>query len=498
MHLCFFRVSHLLTGLAILFSSLSAYSQFADEPLPPSEDSIVAVPATLTPKGAGPIITATDAEIQERLSYLSSCVDLKLTPSVKSYIRTYTFTKQTNTRKMLGKRLTYFPIFEKKLKEYGLPTDLKYLSVVESALNPNAVSRVGAVGLWQFMPATGREYDLATNAAVEERSNVVKSSDAAARYLKHLYTQYNDWALALAAYNSGPTRVNSAIRRAGSRNFWKIQRYLPKETSNYVPAFIAATYICNFHSLHNLEAENPDYDEQLTDFIKVYDGMSFGAIADATGIGYAVVERLNPGFKRKYVPPSKDGYFVILPQRVMPAFVRYLNGLGSRKYMPERDYNALISNDFGDGKYYKSTFTNTTLEHIDKIAESLGYSPEHLKAWNNLGSNWVHPDQTLTLWHPVVIQKHGKARIEAPAPKVKKIGAVEPAPQKDNKDLKPTTPAKPAQTLPKPVEYQWHTVRRNESLDDVARIYNTSIDALKKLNNITTITVGTRLKVKQI
>jgi membrane-bound lytic murein transglycosylase D len=142
---------------------------------------------------------------------------------------------------MLGRRLTYFPLYEEKMREYGVPEDLNTSSVVESALNAKAVSRVGATGLWQFMPSTGGEYGLHTSSAVEDRSNPVKSTDAAARHLRDLYKMFDDWALALAAYNSGAGRVNSAIKRAGSRDFWQIQKFLPMETRNYVPAFIAAT-----------------------------------------------------------------------------------------------------------------------------------------------------------------------------------------------------------------------------------------------------------------
>lgn len=182
-------------------------------------------------KGANPI-TITDAELRERLGSLSSCLELRATGVVKGYIKTYVQIQTEKTRNMLGKRLTYFPLYEAKFQEYGVPEDLKFLSVVESALNAKAVSRVGATGLWQFMPSTGGEYGLRTNSAVEDRSNPVKSTDAAARHLRDLYKQFDDWALALAAYNSGAGRVNAAIRRAGNRNFWSIQRFrLPKHAT---------------------------------------------------------------------------------------------------------------------------------------------------------------------------------------------------------------------------------------------------------------------------
>ncbi|MBK7938726.1 MAG: transglycosylase SLT domain-containing protein [Lewinellaceae bacterium] len=459
----------------------------------------------LVPKGAA-YLNLTDAELKERLSYLSSCLELRTDGVVRSYVKTYVQLKTEKTKNMLGKRLTYFPLFEQKLKEYGLPADLKYLSVVESALNPKAVSRVGATGLWQFMPYTGADYGLHTTGVVEERSDPVKSTDAAARYLKALFTQYDDWALALAAYNSGPGRVNSAIKRAHSRNFWAIQRYLPKETRNYVPAFIAATYICNYYQAHGLAPNNPDFDEQLTSYIKVYEGLSFRDIAEATGIDYAVVKTLNPGFRRDYVPPTTDGYFIILPERVMPAFVRYLNTLGSRTYTMENNDNFVNSN-IGDGRYWHSLVNVQQPETLDNFAQKVGCNGDHLKAWNNLESNYVYTGQSLKLWHPVYVQKHSAIRIEAPD---KNTAGAKP---------KKNEPAKPASSPPKampgqttansPVsvnsrhdanatpQYQFHTVRRNESLEDIARQYATSVESLRKLNNLSTLNIGMRLKIRE-
>ena len=469
------------------------------------QDADLADPADsadmLVPKGAV-YLNLTDAELRERLSYLSGCLELKTNGVVKGYIKTYVQTKTEKTKTMLGKRLTYFPLFEQKLREHGLPSDLKYLSVVESALNPKAVSRVGATGLWQFMPATGADYGLRTSGVVEERSDPVKSTDAAARYLKALYAQFNDWALALAAYNSGPGRVNSAIKRAHSRNFWSIQRYLPQETRNYVPAFIAATYICNYYQAHGLSPYDPDFDEQLTTYITVYDGLSFRDIAEATGIDYAMVKTLNPSFRRDYVPPTKEGHFIVLPERVMPAFVRYLNTLGSRTYTMESNENFVNSN-IGDGRYWHSLVNIQQPDHIDAFAQKIGCSGDHLKAWNGLETNYVYSGQTLKIWHPVYVQKHSAIRIEAPdknASKTRiKVNAVppqdNPAPAAAN--TAPPTSIVRRESLSGDAQYQYHTVRRNESLEDIARQYATSVESLRKLNNTTDLNVGMRLKIRE-
>lgn len=442
----------------------------------------------------------TETELRERLGNLRGCLELKTNGVVQGYVRTYLQLKSEKTRIMLGRRLTYFPLFEEKLKEHGLPADLKYLAVVESALNAKAVSRVGATGLWQFMPYTGKDYDLLQNSAVDERSDAVKSTEAAVKYLKDLYRQYNDWALALAAYNTGPGRVNAAIKRAHSRDFWDIQRFLPKETRNYVPAFIAATYICNYFSLHKLDMLEPDNDEQLTTYLRVHEAISFQDIADATGLDYGVIRTLNAGFKRDYVPASEKGYYVMLPQRVMPAFLRYLNGLGGRRYTLE-SLKASPNTNLGDGRYWQLTVTVQQTDNVENVAAMLGCHVEHLKSWNDITDNTVQAGTRLHVWRPVFVFKHSPLRIEAPKQDAAK-------PTKTNTAA--TSPAANAivPTDPVPVlkreeaeqfkQYQYHTVRRNESLDDIAREYGTPTETLRKLNNCETVSVGMRLKVKEL
>jgi len=466
--------------------------------LPEPADSI----DQLVAKGFSPMLIS-DADLRERLGKLKGCLDLQANGVVKGYIKTYVQVKTEKTRTMLGRRLTYFPLFEQKLKEGGLPADLKYLSVVESALNAKAVSRVGATGLWQFMPYTGKDYDLQQTSNVDERSDAVKSTEAAVRYLKNLFSQYNDWALALAAYNSGPGRVNSAIKRAHSRDFWKIQRFLPQETRNYVPAFIAATYICNYFQLHNLDFAEPDYDEQLTTYIRVYESISFRDIAEATGLDYEVIRTLNAGFKRDYVPQSEAGYYIMLPQRVMPAFLRYLNGLGGRRYVLE-GFNASPNTNLGDGRYWQLSVSVQQADHIDRVASMLGCHPEHLKAWNDLHSDHVEAGQGLKVWRPVFVFKHSPLRIEAPKQTDGRSTPIQAGAQKPGTgNLAQSMPADPVPVLNKAdaeqyKQYQFHTVRRNESLDDIARQYGTPVETLRKINNCDSIKIGMRLKVKEL
>ena len=495
-------VCYYLALALTLFSNIDVFAQ-KEEPLQLSDlEEPIDIPDNFVAKGAYPL-TITDAELRERLGVLSSCLELRTTTVVKSYIKTYIQIQTEKTRNMLGKRLTYFPLYEAKFQQYGVPEDLKFLSVVESALNAKAVSRVGATGLWQFMPSTGGEYGLRTNTAVEDRSNPVKSTDAAARHLRDLHKQFNDWALALAAYNSGAGRVNAAIRRAGSRNFWSIQRFLPAETRNYVPAFIAATYICNYFQMHGLAPHNPDLDQQLTDYTSVYEGISFRDISDATGISYQVIKELNPGFKRDYVPPTTDGHFVVVPERVMPAFIRYLNSVSSaRKYKLE-NFEKYTSADMGDGRYWTSKVNVKEVQHVDKLAACYGLCGVQVKSWNNLESNFVSPGQTLQLYRPVFVQKHSGIRIEAPS-----VATIAPAKQslaakKSNVPAgKPKPSVQPALVhaeplMPREKQYQYHTVRRNESLEDIARQFATSVESLRKLNNLESVKFGARLKIRE-
>jgi membrane-bound lytic murein transglycosylase D len=494
-------IGQLSLAFFLLFFSCALFSQnnISVNTVEESLDSL----DLLTEKGDVAPFVLSDADFMEKMSTLSSCVDVRMTDVVKGYIRTYTQFKSDKSRIMLGKRLTYFPLFEEKFKEYGIPQDLKYLSVVESALNPKAVSRVGATGLWQFMPSTGSEYGLRANSAVEDRSNPVKSTDAAARHLRDLYKQFNDWALVLAAYNSGAGRVNAAIKRSGSKNFWELQRFLPLETRNYVPAFIAATYICNYFQVYGLTPYDPDMDQQLTTYINVYEGISFRDIADVTGVSYEVVKDLNPGFKRDYVPPTNEGHYVVVPLRVMPAFVRYLNTVSNaRHYVLENPEN-YTSPDIGDGRYWQSTVNLKENVSVEDFASRLGMCGEHIKSWNNINTNYLCPGQSIKLIRPVFVQKHTAIRIDAPNASVPKVQSTGLTPIKNEPISGSKTGTKkqtlaPVQTeTPRIIQYQYHTVKRNESLEDIARQYSTSVESLRKHNNCAAVKFGMRLKIRE-
>ncbi len=323
---------------------------------------------------------------------------------VKSYIKTYTERRRESSQRILGRSVMYFPMFEKYLKEHNLPTDLKYLSVVESALNPVAISHAGAVGLWQFMPATARWLGLHIDSSLDERCDPHKSTDTALKYLTSLYKRFGDWELAIAAYNGGGGRVSRAMKRARSKDFWTIRRYLPRETSNYVPAFIAAYYLMHHYEDHNLVPEYPDLDLQLTKTIKVYERYTFVEIAQITELPLETIEALNPAYRKHFIPESTKGNYLTLPSRVMTAVEDYLH----TKH-PDPDHRRpLLTNPvyvsrpagIDNSNYVKTIYRVRAGDSLEKLAHDLGITVQQIKAWNRISSNSLAPGQELVLFHP--------------------------------------------------------------------------------------------------
>ena len=348
--------------------------------------------------------------IIERLEKMKSdVVPPRYDQVVKSYLTTYMIRKRDKAENILGRQVVYFPLFEKKLKEVDLPTDLKYLSVVESALDPKAVSRVGATGLWQFMPATGKYYGLEINSVVDERSDPNRSTAAAAEYLKRLYERFDNWELAIAAYNSGGGRVSRAIKRSRSKNFWKVRRYLPRETRNYVPAFIAATYLIEHYKEHELTPRYPELDQQMTQTIMVYDHTSFYEVAQVTELPLDVIEALNPAYLQGFIPARQKGYYLTLPKRVMPAFQDYLDkkrpDFEARLRVQSTPVYISRSNTVDHTLYKQTTYTPLSGETLESIAAKAGCTVHQLKAWNNLTSNEVKLGQQLTIFSPKKIKR---------------------------------------------------------------------------------------------
>jgi membrane-bound lytic murein transglycosylase D len=269
----------------------------------------------------------TSEELQDRLSRMPCTINMTYNPIVKQFIDRYVMRMRKTVSVMLGTSNFYMPIFEQALESYNVPLELKYLPVIESALNPKAVSRAGATGLWQFMLATGKQYGLEVNSLVDERRDPVKSSYAAARYLKALYRIFGDWNLVIAAYNCGPENINKAIRRARAaaghaqddtpitkieKDYWHIYPYLPAETRGYVPAFIAANYIMTYYCDHNICPMTTRLPAQ-TDTVVVHRNVHLGQIAGVLGLDIDMLRSLNPEFRHDVVPGLTKPYAIRLP-----------------------------------------------------------------------------------------------------------------------------------------------------------------------------------------
>ncbi len=266
-----------------------------------------------------PVVTA--EEIQQRLSSLPTVIELPYNHVVQEYIDRYAVRLRRSVSIILGASNFYMPIFEEALEAYGLPLELEYLPVIESALNPTAVSRAGATGLWQFMLTTGKQYGLEVNSLVDDRMDPIKASYAAAHYLSDLYKIFGDWTLAIAAYNCGPENVNKAIHRAGGENdFWKIYPYLPGETRGYIPAFIAANYIMNYYLEHNICPMVASLPMQ-TDTITLSRDVHFDQIANVIGVDKGLITSLNPQYRRSVINGSTHPSTLRLPTKDIIAFI---------------------------------------------------------------------------------------------------------------------------------------------------------------------------------
>ncbi len=338
-----------------------------------------------------------DATYEARLSKIDaeSPFDLEYNSAVKSYIEMYAMRKRELLGRVIGMSQLYFPMIEQQLDKYGIPLEMKYLAIIESALNSRIRSRAGAAGLWQFMYTTGRMYDLKVTSYVDERCDPYKATVAACQYLKFLYEMFGDWQLVLAAYNSGPGSVNKAIRRSGGKKtYWEIRPYLPIETQGYVPAFIAVNYVMRYAAEHNLYSNIPKKTFYEVDTVKIKQQISFEQISTVLNIPVEDIEFLNPCYKKGIIPYSPDQpYTLCLPEAKVGSFVT--NEQAIYNYLKKEKPT---SQDVMAMQEVKQIYTVRKGDHLNTIANRFKCTIYDVKVWNNLKTNYVKPGQQLVLY----------------------------------------------------------------------------------------------------
>ncbi len=437
-----------------------------------------------------------DSVYMKRLGNIISDIDMSYNPIIKNFINVYTRNRRNQVEVMLGLTDYYFPIFEEVLNYYDLPLELRYLPVVESALNPRAVSRAGATGIWQFMFPTARMYNLTINSLVDERRDPLASTHAAARYLKDLYGIYNDWTLVLAAYNCGPGNVNRAIRRAGgSRNYWEIYYHLPRETRGYVPAFIAATYAMTYYREHNLVPVAKEF-PIFTDTISINREVHLMQVAQVLDLPIEMLRDMNPQYRRDIIPAREHTYALRLPVTYASKFIDHQDSIFAFKadHFLSRE-NLTVTP--GTARTISVPPGRTAVNYTVKQGDNLGFISEwfnvglsDLRNWNNIRGNIIRTGQRLVVYVP-----SGQSDYYS------EIDKLSFAVKQSRRGRAPSLNPPPVTTVSgEPGDYLYYTVRQGDTLWDIARqfpgISDRDILRLNQLNNASRIFPGQRLKIK--
>ena len=445
------------------------------------------------------VLDISDSIYQERLQNISTPISITYNQHVQSYINRYVKKGKWTVPELLGRANWYFPIFEEILDAHQLPIELKYLTIIESALNPNAVSRSGATGIWQFMYNTGKMYGLEINSYVDERRDPVKSTQAAALFMQDLYNIYGDWNLVIAAYNCGPGTVNSAIRRSGGKaNYWEIYHLLPRETRNYVPAFIAVNYLFNYYNLHNYKARQFTL-PKLVDTVMINQELHFDQVQAVLGIPIEDIRILNPQYRKDIIPAKTKEYPLLLPSEYIPEFIdmsdSIYNYMDSVYFNPEK-FKYQPNETFVDSYTPAPQPANTTkLEYRVKSGDVLGYiatwynvNVSEIRSWNGKTSNYLNVGNTIIIYAPKnSAEKYRKINSMSFEEKQKFAGIN----TKTNKPIE----------APLDSNYDYYTVKNGDNPWTIAsKIDGLSIDDLLEMNNFdsnSTLSIGQKIKIRK-
>jgi len=443
-----------------------------------------------------PVVEFPDSVYRERLHNIHSVVNLPYNSIVRNHIHVYTGKKRDKFKIMLGMRERFFPMIEDIFDSYGLPAELKYMAVIESALNPDAVSRVGATGLWQFMYSTGKAYGLTINSVVDERRDPVKSTHAAARFLKDLYGIYNDWGLVIAAYNCGPGNVNKAIRRSGNKkDYWQIYYRLPRETRGYLPGYIAATYSMHYYREHNIKPLRVNL-PVATDTVIINRDMHLEQISAVMDIPLGVLSGLNPQYRASIVPGKSKPMPVALPIKYLGDFISMQDSIVL--YRADHYFNPEINNASPTRSRYippningkaKLIYTVREGDNLGFIASWYNVGVSDLRYWNNIYRNLIRINQQLAIYvDPSEKEYYSVVNNLSFAEKQRRAG-------------KPVIVNNRAGDATTERGFVYHTVRYGDTVWDIANEYSgvtaTDILNLNGLGVSGKIHVGQKLKIKK-
>ena len=453
--------------------------------------------------------------LKERLAAMDakSPFNIEYNSGLENIIKSFLKNRKKSFERLMAISEYYFPMFEEALAKQNVPLEIKYLAVVESALNPKAVSRMGATGLWQFMYQTGKQYNLKIDSYVDERSDPLKSSEAAAQYMTNMYAIFGDWDLVLASYNSGPGNVSKAIRRSGGQqNYWNIRKNLPKETQGYVPAFLATMYIYEYHKEHGIIPNRAAIKHFTTDTIHIKKQMSFQQISDLLDVPVAQLQLLNPSYKLNVVPFYHDqAHFLRLPVGKIAVFASnedkiyaYAQREVDLRERPFQVTKAIVVTDTLNYTQQRITLPKTKYytvrrgDNLGEIADKYDVTIADIKKWNKLKSNTVARGKNLKIiTRESVVQTVRKATKSDNAPSEmksdnKQIAVSEIKTAKDdrgNKNIKTDTISSNTAAF--------YIVQKGDNLSSIAKKNNVSVEEIKEWNHLsgTSIQLGTSLQV---